>query len=103
MAHQVTLLMLGAIAMGCFVAGLVFMRYWRDTRDRFFLLFALSFFAESVSRVLLAASARPNEASPWIYGIRLLAYGLILWAIWEKNRTASARAETPRRDQGNAR
>lgn len=91
MVHQWSLLMLGAIAMGCFVAGLMFLRFWRDSHDRFYLLFALSFFVESVNRLLLAASARPNEGSPWLYGIRLLAYGLILWAIWEKNRRTSQR------------
>lgn len=95
MVRPWSMLLLGAIAMGCFVAGLVFLRYWRDSRDRFFLLFALSFFVEAFSRVLLAISARPNEGSPWLYGIRLLAYGLILWAIWEKNRRTAGRAEPP--------
>jgi hypothetical protein len=41
---------------------------------------------ESVNRIAAALSAHPNEASPWIYGIRLLAYTLILLAIVEKNR-----------------
>jgi uncharacterized membrane protein HdeD (DUF308 family) len=92
MVRPESMLLLGAIAMGCFVAGLVFLRFWRDSRDRFFLLFALSFFVEACSRVLLAASPRPNEGSPWLYGIRLLAYGLILLAIWEKNRRTSRSA-----------
>jgi hypothetical protein len=78
-------LMLGAIAMGTFVAGLLFLRHWRDGRDRFFLFFALSFFVETISRVALAATPRPDEASPWFYGIRLVAYGLILLAILDKN------------------
>jgi uncharacterized membrane protein HdeD (DUF308 family) len=92
MVQQGSMLILGAIAMGCFVAGLLFLRFWRDSHDRFFLLFALSFFVEACSRVLLAASPRPNEGSPWLYGIRLLAYGLILLAIWEKNRRTSRSA-----------
>ena len=97
MVHQWSLLMLGAIAMGCFIAGLMFLRFWRDGRDRFFLLFALSFFVEAFSRVLLAVSPRPNEGSPWLYGIRLAAYLLILWAIYEKNRrTARDLAERRR-------
>lgn len=78
-------LMLGAIAMGTFVAGLLFLRHWRDGRDRFFLLFALSFFVETINRVALAATPRPDEGSPWFYGIRLVAYGLILLAILDKN------------------
>lgn len=88
-------LALGAIAMGSFVAGLLFLRYWRDGHDRFFLLFALSFFVEGLNRVALALSPRPNEGSPWLYGIRLVAYGLILLAILEKNRRPSASSEPP--------
>jgi uncharacterized membrane protein HdeD (DUF308 family) len=98
MTHAWSLLMLGAIAMGCFVAGLLFLRFWRDSRDRFFLLFALSFFVEAFSRVLLATSARPNEGSPWLYGIRLLAYLLILWAIYEKNRRSAKAGATDRHE-----
>lgn len=84
-------LLLGAIAMGCFIAGLLFLRHWHDGRDRFFLLFALSFFVETINRLALAATARPNEASPWFYGIRLVAYGLILLAILDKNRPRGGR------------
>ena len=98
MVTQWSLLMLGAIAMGCFVAGLMFLRFWRDGRDRFFLLFALSFFVEAFSRVLLALSPRPNEGSPWLYGIRLAAYLLILWAIYEKNRRTARDLEARRRE-----
>ena len=93
MVQPGSMLILGAIAMGCFVAGLMFLRFWRDSHDRFFLLFALSFFVEACSRVLLAVSPRPNEGTPWLYGIRLLAYGLILLAIWEKNRRTSRSAK----------
>lgn len=84
--HPWSLLILGAISLGCFVAGLLFLRFWRDGHDRFFLFFALSFFVEGVNRLLLALSSRPNEGSPLLYGIRLVAYGLILVAILDKNR-----------------
>lgn len=86
MASHWSYLMLGAIAMGSLVAGLVFLRHWRDGRDRFFLLFALSFFVEAANRIALAATLRPNEGSPWFYTIRLVAYGLIVLAILDKNR-----------------
>jgi uncharacterized membrane protein HdeD (DUF308 family) len=98
MVQPWSLVMLGAIAMGCFVAGLLFLRFWRDGRDRFFLLFALSFFVEAFSRVLLALSPRPNEGSPWLYGIRLAAYLLILWAIFEKNRRTARDLAARRRE-----
>jgi hypothetical protein len=76
----------GAIAMGWLVAGLFFFRFWRQTRDLFFLWFALSFWIESVNRVALAVLAETSEDTPLIYLFRLLAYGLILLAIWQKNR-----------------
>jgi uncharacterized membrane protein HdeD (DUF308 family) len=93
MLPEKSLLILGAIAMGWFVAGLQFLRFWRDGRDRFFLLFALSFFVEGLGRVMVALSERPNEGSPYLYLLRLLAYGLIIWAIVEKNRRLSSRVE----------
>lgn len=83
---SLSFLMLGAIALGNVVAGLFFLRFWRDSRDRFFLLFALSFFVEGINRVALALSVRPNEGSPWFYAIRFIAYLLILLAVLEKNR-----------------
>ena len=59
---------------------------WRHTRDRFFLWFALSFWIESANRVALGMLADGNEDTPVIYLFRLLAYALILLAIWQKNR-----------------
>jgi hypothetical protein len=76
----------GAIALGWLVAGLFFFRFWRQTRDRFFLWFALSFWIESVDRVLLGLYVGAQEDSPLYYGMRVVSYGLILLAIWQKNR-----------------
>ena len=78
----------GAIAAGWLVAGLFFFRFWRHTRDRFFLWFALSFWLEAFNRVALGL-AGTQEDSPAIYALRVVAYGLILLAIWQKNRPRS--------------
>ena len=75
----------GAIAMASAVIALFFLRFWRASRDRFFLYFALSFAIEGVHRVVAALAYQDNEDSPLHYLVRLLAYGLILWAILEKN------------------
>ena len=75
----------GAIAMGWLLAGLFFFRFWRRTRDRFFLWFALSFWLEACDRVALGLNGTGEDA-PAIYGLRIVAYGLILLAIWQKNR-----------------
>lgn len=86
MTGPATLVALGAIAMECLVAGLLFLRFWRDTHDRLFLLFGLAFSVEAVNRVGLALSPRPNEGDLFFYIVRLLAFGLILMAILDKNR-----------------
>ena len=76
----------GAIAAGWLVAALFFFRFWRHTRDSFFLLFALSFLLEAFNRVALGLYVGAQEDSPAIYALRVVAYGLILLAIWQKNR-----------------
>jgi len=79
-------MLIGAIAAASLAAGLFFFRFWRTTRDRFFLLFALSFWIEGVNRVLLYEWAGLDDDAPVYYVIRLLTYGLILAAIIAKNR-----------------
>jgi len=78
--------MLGAIAALSAVVALFFLRFWRQTRDIFFLLFAAAFMLEAVNRVALALVTRPDEDEPLFYVVRLVSYGLILVAIWQKNR-----------------
>jgi hypothetical protein len=79
-------MLMGAIAVGWLVAGLFFFRFWHQTRDRFFLWFALSFWLEAAGRVALGLMQPAAEDNPAIYGVRVLAYALILLAIWQKNR-----------------
>ena len=76
----------GGIVTASFLAGLFFLRFWRETRDRFFLLFALSFWIEGANRFVLARYVGPNEDAPVYYLVRLVAYGLIIAAIVMKNR-----------------
>lgn len=78
-------LVTGMIAMASLIIGLYFLRFWRNTKDRFFLYFALSFGIEGVHRIVTTLTFDEHEDSPLHYLVRLLAYGLILWAILEKN------------------
>lgn len=80
-------LLLGAIAMASLVAALFFLRFWRDTHDRFFLLFAIAFLVEALHRVALGLTNVAQEQEPFFYLVRMLAYGLIIVAIVDKNRT----------------
>lgn len=78
---------LGLIVMGCLIAGLFFLRFWRKTRDRLFAVFALAFWLLALNWALLAFTAQ-DEVRPALYAIRLLAFVLILVGIIDKNRAA---------------
>ena len=68
----------------CFLAaGLFFFRFWRDTADRLFFFFALSFWMQALVRVGLTMVE--TEDRIYFYALRLLAYGLIIAAIFMKN------------------
>lgn len=84
-------LLVGGIATASLLAGLFFFRFWRTTRDRFFLLFAISFWIEGANRFVLNYFVGPDEVEPVYYLIRLVAYGLIIGAIVDKNRKAGKR------------
>jgi hypothetical protein len=90
-----TLYIDGAIMMQFCVAGLFFLRFWRDTRDRLFLMFAVSFLIMAVNRFFIAWFAHgsiPNEHAALFYAIRLVAFVIILVAIVDKNRHAQPAA-----------
>lgn len=78
--------LLGGIAVASFAVGLFFLRYWRSSGDRFFLFLMLSFWIEAVNRVDMALERSWDEDLPVHYLVRLVSYGLILLAIWDKNR-----------------
>ena len=82
----VALLISGAIVMGYAVAGLFFLRFWRETRDRLFVIFAAAFWILGLQRLALAVSRDMVEDDTGLYLIRLFAFLLILVAIIDKNR-----------------
>jgi len=77
--------LLGIIATSSIMAGIFFLKFWKHTRDFLFIAFAIAFMIEGVSRASVLLLERPNEGSPWIYVVRLLASLLILFAILKKN------------------
>jgi uncharacterized membrane protein HdeD (DUF308 family) len=77
--------LLGVIATTSMTAGIFFLKFWTKTRDPLFLAFACAFIIEGFNRAALLTVAHPNEGSPWIYLVRLLAFLLILAAILKKN------------------
>ena len=84
----IELLISGAILMGYAVAGLFFFRFWRETRDRLFLIFAGAFWILGIQRLALVLSRDMVEDDTGLYLVRLFAFLLILWAIVDKNRSS---------------
>lgn len=76
----------GAVAMASWVAGLVFLRFYRRTDDRIFLFFAASFWLDAVGRTLEVAWRWSDDGSPVVYVLRVVAYGVIVIGILDKNR-----------------
>ena len=85
-----TQFLLGATVMGCAVAGLFFLRFWRKTRDRLFALFSLAFWLLAANWLALAFTTR-DEVRTALYVVRLIAFLVILFAIYDKNRAAARR------------
>jgi small-conductance mechanosensitive channel len=102
---------MGAIAMASAVVALFFLRFWRETGDRLFAMFALAFLLLGITRFGLAVSrdvaatpaaavqkadegdsAEPGstveveEAQTHWYWVRFAAFVLIVIAIVDKNR-----------------
>lgn len=82
-------ILLGAIALGSIMAGLFFLRFWKQTGDRFFLFFSLAFFLMALSRVLMSLTVVSSDEHPIVYIVRLFAYGLIVFGVLDKNRKKS--------------
>jgi hypothetical protein len=76
----------GIAAMGAWVSGLFFLRFWRDSRDPLFGYFAAAFWLLALSWTLLALFSPTEDARPYVYGLRLIAFALIIAGIIVKNR-----------------
>jgi hypothetical protein len=74
----------GMITAANWIIAVLFLRYWRDTGDRLFAIFAGSFIALGLSR---GRTLMP-DAHEWIIATQLLrfaAFVMILLAIIDKN------------------
>ena len=75
----------GALAAVAAIIGLFFIRFWRLTRDRFFVFFAAAFWIMAANWSAIAWLAT-DETRHYFYLVRLVAFVLILVAIVDKNR-----------------
>lgn len=83
--------LLGVIVTASLTAAGFFWRFYRQTRDKLFLAFALAFAIEGINRMAFLAIDKPSEGSAVIYMVRLVAFLLILGAIVAKNRDSPSR------------
>ena len=79
----------GMSGMACLVIMFFFLRFWRRTADRLFLMFAVAFGLMCLTRLMSAALGASEAHSGYVYTIRFLAYLLIVVAIIDKNRPRS--------------
>lgn len=79
-------LLSGGIVLGCWAIGLFFLRFWRKTRDRLFLGFAVAFWMLAAERAVGVTLDLPRDEGAVTYAIRLAAFVTILFAIVDKNR-----------------
>lgn len=77
----------GATAMASASVALFFLRYWRVSRDRLFLLFSVAFLALGANRAAIATLDVDAENVPYLYVLRLVAFALIGFAVVDKNRS----------------
>ena len=75
----------GALTLGFLIAAVFFLKFWRRTKDPFFLTFAAAFALLAVNQALPVIFQIPREDQTPIYLLRLAGFGLIIWAILRKN------------------
>jgi hypothetical protein len=98
--HEFNTFLSGGVMLGFLVAAVFFLRFWTRTRDRLFLLFALAFAVLGAQRFLVLFGPDSDERVVYLYGPRLIGFGLILWAIIDKNRAASRARPAPPSSRG---
>ncbi len=88
----------GAIVIAAWAISLFFFRFGKSTQDRLFGFFGLAFILLGLERV--CREFVPGILQPYVYLIRLAAFLLILFAIWDKNqkhKKTGAEAEKEKR------
>ena len=73
----------GALAFGCLIAAVFFLRYWTNTRDRFFLWFAGAFSTFGLNWAVVPFVG--SEYGHLVYVLRLVGFLMIIAAIVGKN------------------
>jgi hypothetical protein len=86
MNHDVTVFLQGIGSTAAYVSSLFFFRFWRDSRDPLFGFFGAAFCLFGLSWTLLALFAPTGDTRPYVYGLRLVAFALIIAGTISANR-----------------
>lgn len=78
----------GALIITCFFAGVFFLKFWWQSRDRFFLMFASAMFLLAANWFGVVIDGVRHEVNSIAYVVRLSAFLVIIAAIVDKNRRA---------------
>jgi hypothetical protein len=84
--EHVASVLTGAVAVASFAVCLFFLKFWRRTRDSFFLLFGAAFAIDAIARFVLGVVHVSDTAEPMYFLPRLVTFGLIALAIIKKNK-----------------
>jgi hypothetical protein len=79
----------GAVTTVFLLIAICFLKYWKQTRDRLFVFFAIAFALFALNQLLATITNTMDERSGYIYILRVLGYGFILYAIVDKNTFSS--------------
>jgi hypothetical protein len=77
----------GVLTALAFVAALLFARYWRTSKDRFFAYVVVTFLCLAANWGSLAGRVS-EEHAPYFYLPRLAAFVILLVGIIDKNRSS---------------
>lgn len=83
----------GAVTLSYLLAVVYFLRFWRRTSDRLFLIFAIAFGLFAVNQAALFAFDVADERSNYFFILRVLGFMLILFAILDKNSLFSGKRD----------
>ena len=76
----------GALVSAYVAIALFFLRFWVESRDRLFALFAAAFTVLAFQRLALSLTRAAMEDQTIFYLLRLAAFVIIIVAIVDKNR-----------------
>ncbi|HUB24740.1 MAG TPA: DUF5985 family protein [Tepidisphaeraceae bacterium] len=82
----------GMSTMACFIIGLMFLRFWKKSRDRLFCFFTASFWLLGLNWLCLAL-IRTDESETSLYYLRLAAFLVLILGIADKNRAKRSGGE----------